>query len=352
MSTILSFDLGKFKTVACRYDVGTGAATYCKVPSNRTELRALITRDLVDLVVFEACTMAGWVFDLCLELKVKCQVANTNGEAWKFKNVKRKTDRDDALKLAQLAALGQLPVVRLPDKAVREKRALLSYRQGLVGRRVAVQNRIRAVLLAQGLAAPQGHRAWTQLGLEGLAQMARPLAECAAHELWKGELDLALTELRQIGVLLEQVEHKLDALAKTDADVQLLLTIPGVGPRTAETVSAYLDRASRFHNGRQVSAYAGMVPRQFQSGQTDRKGRITRRGPGLLRKMLVECAWIMLRYNSWAQRLVQRISKGQRTRKKQAVVALARKLLVRMWAMLRDRTPWREEAVLKAVPVA
>jgi transposase len=101
----------------------------------------------VDLVVFEACTLAGWVFDLCRDLQVQAQVANTNGEAWKWKNGKRKTDKDDALKLARLAALGQLPEMRLPTKSVREKRALLSYRQGLVGRRVAVQNRIRAVLL-------------------------------------------------------------------------------------------------------------------------------------------------------------------------------------------------------------
>src|SRR6516165_12540084 len=61
------------------------------------------------------------------------------------------------------------------------------------------------------------------------------------------------------------------------------------------------------------------------------------------RKMLVECSWVMLRYNTWAQRLVQRISRGQRTRKKQAVIALARKLLVRCWAMLRDGQPWRAE---------
>ena len=353
MATILALDLGKFKTVACWYDVGSGQVRYQSTLSNRAELRELITAEAVDLVVFEACTLAGWVWELCQEIKVKAQVANTNGEAWKWKNVKRKTDRDDALKLAKMSALGQLPQVRLPGKAVREKRALLSYRQGLVGRRVAVQNRIRAVLLAQGLAAPRGHRAWTELGLDGIAQFARPLADCAAEELWRGELDLALTELRQIVDLIDTVEKKLDALAKTDKNIQLLETIPGVGPRTAETVAAYLDQAPRFDNGRQVSAYAGLVPRQFQSGETDRRGRITRRGPALLRKMLVECAWIMLRYNGWAVRLVERISKGQRTRKKQAVVAVARKVLVRMWAMLRDGTPWRaEETPPAAAPAA
>jgi transposase len=134
----------------------------------------------------------------------------------------------------------------------------------------------------------------------------------------------------------------LEAINRADPATQLLRSIPGVGPRTAEVVAAYVDRPQRFKNGRQVSAYAGLVPRQYQSGLTDRRGRITRRGPRLLRKMLVEAAWVMLRYNDWARRIVERISKGQRTRKRQALVALARKLLVRCWAILRNGVPWRE----------
>jgi transposase len=83
------------------------------------------------------------------------------------------------------------------------------------------------------------------------------------------------------------------------------------------------------------------VPRQYQSGETDRRGRITRRGPALLRKRLVECAWVMLRYNGWARAVYQRLSRGT-ARQKQAIVALARKLVVRCGAMLRDKVKWRE----------
>ena len=90
-----------------------------------------------------------------------------------------------------------------------------------------------------------------------------------------------------------------------------------------------------------MSAYAGMVPRQFQSGETDHRGRISKRGPRLLRKLLVECAWCLLRYNSWAQAVWQRLTRGGKVRRKQALVALARKLLVRCWALLRDGTTWR-----------
>ena len=107
-------------------------------------------------MVIEACSLAGWVHDLCAELRIPCQVANTAAEAWKYKHAKRKTDRDDALRLAQLEALGQLPTVVVPAKPVREWRALIAHRQALVGQRVAAQNRIRAILVGQGLPAPRG----------------------------------------------------------------------------------------------------------------------------------------------------------------------------------------------------
>ena len=177
----------------------------------------------------------------------------------------------------------------------RQWRALIAYRQILVGRRVSTQNRIRSILVGQGLPAPRGAKAWTVLGLDGIGQYARPLADCAAEELWRGLLLLALTELRQVSDLLDQAEQRLDQLARADRAVQTLQSIPGVGPRTAETVAAYLGDPHRFASGKQVAAYGGLVPRQYQSGDTDRRGRITRRGPALLRKLLVECAWVMLR---------------------------------------------------------
>jgi transposase len=340
---ILAIDLGKYKSVACAYDRTTAQAAFDSITTSQAELLRLIDRHRPALVVIEACALAGWVHDLCQERGLVCKVANTASEAWKFKHTKRKTDKDDALRLAQLEALGQLPTVVIPPVRARQWRALIAYRQVLVGRRCAGQNRIRALLVGQGLPAPRGHRAWTEAGLQGIGQHAKPLAECAGDELWRGLLELALTEYRQVRALVEQAEAKLDALARQDEGVQTLETIPGVGRRTAEAVVAHLHQPERFESGKQVSAYVGLVPRQFQSGETDRRGRITRRGPAVLRKLLVECAWVMLRYNSWARAVYLRLSRGK-ARKKQAIVALARKLLVRCWAMLRDKSPWRAGA--------
>jgi transposase len=339
---ILALDLGKYKSVACLYDGDPAAARFITLTTDRAHLTRLFALHRPAVVVIEACALTGWVHDLCEGLHLPCQVANTASEAWKFKHAKRKTDRDDALRLAQLQALGQLPTVTVPDVATRQWRALIAHRQAQIGRRVALQNRVRALLVGQGLPAPRGARAWSALGLEGIAQHARPLADCADDELWRGLLHAALEELAQARARCDDAEARLDALAKRRHAVHVLETIPGVGPRTAETVAAYLGDPRRFATGKQVSAYAGLVPRQFQSGASDRRGRITRRGPALLRKLLVECAWVMLRYNTWARSVYQRLTRGGTARKKQAIVALARKLLVRCWAMLRDDAPWRE----------
>jgi transposase len=340
---ILAIDLGRYKSVACLYEPDTRSAAFRTLDTGRDDFRRLFDRHPGALVVVEACANAGWVHDLAASMGLTVRVANTAGEAWRFTHLKRKTDKDDARRLAELQALGQLPTVCLPDPATRQRRALIAHRQALVGRRVAAQNRIRALFAGQGLPSPRGHRAWTASGLAGIEQQAKPLADGAPGELGRGMLQLALADYRHLLGQVAQAEAALDALAEADPATRLLTTPPGVGVCTAEAVAARLGDPKRFASGQQVSAYAGLVPRQYQSGESDRRGRITRRGPGVLRKLLVECAWAMRRDNAWARAAYARLTRGGVTRKKPAVVALARRLLVRLWAMLRDGVPWRAD---------
>src|SRR5579859_1769260 len=221
---ILALDLGKYKSVACLYRP-TDDPRFTTLTTSRLELTRLIQKHRPSVVLIEACLLSGWVRDLCAELGVTCLVANTTSEAWKFKHLKRKTDRDDALRLAEVYRLGKFPRVEIPDKEVRERRGLIEHRQKLVGRRVALQNRIRSILVGQGLPAPVGHRAWTETGLAGIAAHARPLADCGPEELWRGRLHLTLGEREQVERLLGQAEKKLDELARADPGVRLLDTI-------------------------------------------------------------------------------------------------------------------------------
>jgi transposase len=339
-STILAIDLGKFNSVFCWYNPDTKEAVYDKVQSRPGLFAEKIQSRPVSRVVIEAGALCGWVYDLCQSLNLSCDVANTNAEAWLWKNVKRKTDRDDALKLARLSSHGELPLVQLPPRPVRQWKSLIGLRKRFVGERVRVQNRIRAVLVMQGLPAPIGKKAWTELGRAGIAVEARPLADCKLDELWRGELTVLLQHYDHLVTTIDEIEKRLDREAESNAAVIRLQTIPGVGPRTAEVVVTHLHDPNRFTTADEVGSYSGLVPKQYQSGETDRRGRITKRGPRLLRSLLVEAAWRCVRCNKVAkdywQRLRQRGVSG-----KKAIVALGRKLLVWCWAMLRHQQDWQ-----------
>src|SRR5262249_55963481 len=146
-SAIVALDLGKYKSVACIYDGAPATAGFQTLSTSRAELVRFLPQHPGVTVVIEACALAGWVHDLCAGLGHPGVVADTAAEARKFKHSKRKADSDDALRLAQLYALGQLPTVVIPPPQTRQWRALISYRQVLVGRRVRLQNQIRSFLV-------------------------------------------------------------------------------------------------------------------------------------------------------------------------------------------------------------
>jgi len=169
------------------------------------------------------------------------------------------------------------------------------------------------------------------------------------EELWRGELDLELAQLEMTEARLKLVEksaqasRRLEVIAQEDARIQRVMQIDGVGRVTAEAIVAHIDNPHRFKNKNQVGAYAGLVPRQYQSGNTDRHGRISKRGSRLLRTLLVECAWCSIQYNQWGKETYDRIVGSSPTRKKKAAVALARKILILAWAMLRDESDYDPE---------
>lgn len=340
---ILSLDLSKYKTVACDYEAETGRHQFATVLTTPKALHDLIVDREPDRVVIEICSIAGWVCDLVRSLGIEIQVANTADERWRWRKIKRKSDRRDALKTAQLSAVNQLGTVHVPRVEVRQWRALIAYRQRLVQRRTRMRNHLRDLLLREGLMLPRGRKAWTQVGIATLEALVKPLAEVPLHELWRGELGVELAQLKELQQQIQTVAAKLDELGAADAGVQLLRTIQGVGPRLAEAVVTMFDDPARFRRAAEVSAYIGMVPKQFDSGEMERSGHITRQGNRLVRSLLVEVAWASLRHNPWARQTYQRIHGGKKSRKKIAIVAVGRQLLVRCWAMLRDQTPWQPE---------
>jgi transposase len=349
-ATILGLDLGKFKSVCCVMDASAGAHRFETLATTPDALHELLVRHAgvtpaQTLLVIETCDVAGWVYDLGSALGVAVTVVHTQGdERWKWRKVKRKTDRDDALKLARLARLGELPQppVHVPSPQRRQHRRLVLYRRSVVNRRTRSRNAIRSIYAQQGLGLARGNKQWTRAGVAQLRADARPLETCEVDDLWRGRLSAELTLMTAVDAQLRSLDAKLDSLAQADPRVALLQSVKGVGPRLAEAVVLHVgDDPRRFKGPEQLASFAGLVPKQLASGETVRFGHITRRGPALLRSLLVESAWMVWRHNDWAKALVEKISRGSRGRRKLAIIALARRLLILLWGMLKTNTPFR-----------
>ena len=194
-ATILGLDLGKFKSVCCVMDADTGRHAFETLATTPATIHDLLTRHASAagagvLLVIETCDAAGWVHDVaCAIHGVTVTVVHTQGdERWRWRKVKRKTDRDDALKLARLARLGELPQppVHVPSPQRRQWRRLLVHRRSVVNRRTRSRNAIRSIYLQQGLTLARGNKQWTRAGIAQLAQDARPIGDCTVDDLWRG----------------------------------------------------------------------------------------------------------------------------------------------------------------------
>lgn len=342
---ILSIDLGKFQSVCCFYEKETGKHRFETIKTNRAHVKNLLDKNPCEIVIMEACGPSGWISDVCRSRDIKSLICSTNEEAWSWKSVKRKTDRDDARRLAQMYVHNTLVPVYMPEPAVREQRMIIKYRKTLDQRINRVKNTIRSLFANHGIEIDTGARAWCT-GRVHIDSFRKAVADCGPLEIWKAELDLELTQLDDLTEKLQSIEDKLDSFAATNPHIIRLMTIPGVGRITAEALVAAIDDPHRFKNARQLSSYLGLTPKQYQSGETDRNGRISKRGPRLLRTLLLQCAWCSLRYNTWSKTTFERIHGGSKSRRKKAAIALARKIGVVAWAMMRDETDWDQSKLL------
>lgn len=283
-------------------------------------------------VCFEASNGYGYLYDSLAPVAKRVVVAHPGQLRLIFRS-KRKYDRVDAEKLAKLLFLDTLPQVHVPWPFVRNWRRLITFRERLVAGRTQTMNRIRGLLRRLGIETPKG--LWSRAGILWLAKVDLP-EEAAV------ERDLLAEELVQRRLQIKRVEQQLNRIAKADKRVELLMTIPGIGIRTAEAVLAWIDQATRFKKNKAVGSYFGMVPCEDSSAGFQRLGHITREGPGLVRRLIVEAAWQAVKRSPSVHAYFERITHGDPSRRKIAIVATGHYLLRCMHAMLRETSPWRE----------
>lgn len=288
-------------------------------------------------VCYEASSGYGYLYDNISKRAKSVQVAHPGQCRLIFKS-KKKTDRLDAEKLAKLLFLNEVPSIHVPNIYVRDWRRLIIFRQTQVAEGTRIKNRIRGLLRRYGLKAVSG--LWSKKGLAWLESLS---FESPAVKV---ELNILLNSLQQLKTNLIVVEAELQKLADNHPGITLLMTIPGIGIRTAEAIVAWIDRPERFSRNHQIGPYFGLIPSEDSSGGVTRMGRITRQGPAVVRKLLCEAAWRAIRFSPEIKAFFDKVQRNDRDRKKIAVVATAHYLARVMLAMLKQNKPWMPKPAL------
>ena len=282
------------------------------------------------LVGIEAIGPMQWFLDLLQELGIECQV----GDAAKIRAAeprKQKHDRRDAELILKLLVEKRFPAIWMPSKELLDLRALLLHRHHWVRLRTQIQNALQAIALANGLR--RGPSLWSYDGQAKIAFL--PLPPHASYR--RSALQTMYRKMQEeTDNLTEQIAEQ----ARQRSGARLLMTHPGVGPVTALATDVFLGDPQRFADGKALASYVGLIPREYSSGERQRLGAVTKQGSPLLRFLWNEAGAHAARRDPELQRFYRRklVQKGLG----KARVAVARKLGIRLWIMLRDQIDYQE----------
>ena len=287
--------------------------------------RELAAQGMKVRVGMEASGHARWFERLLCELQFELRIGDA-AEIRTKRVRKQKTDRQDAQLILQLMLENRFPEIWVPSGENRDLRQLLWHRHRLVQARTRMMNQLQAVALNEGLRCRK--KLFREAGRKQLeAFRLAPWASRRRHDLLE-LLDRLTPTIAELTQAIEQEVEKCPAARR-------LQTHPGVGPLTALAFVLIIGKADRFQCGKQIASYLGLVPLEKSSGNQRRLGHITKQGSSLLRFLLVEAAQVTARsLPDWRSKYYHL---SMRRGRKIAKVAMARKLAVRLYWMMRKQ---------------
>ncbi|MDD5351402.1 MAG: IS110 family transposase [Chthoniobacteraceae bacterium] len=273
-----------------------------------------------------------WFWDLVRPLVAELHLADAS-QVRAAAGRLAKTDMNDAATLARLLRQKSLPTAFVPDPELRELRALIRHRERLRRRATSTKNSMRMEMNKLGLPGPRDletgtfHK-WFTGQYEKIGLVARlAFSQLADH--------LAILE-RQILALDDELERKIEATERFRVPIMRIKDLPGFGLLTAAVTYAETGGLDRFDEAGEIVCYTGFAPRTFQSADTCRHGRISKAGPPIIRKCLINAAWTAVRSHPLVRRRFERWCKTRG--KKKSIVKLAAHMLVWAWALEKKKT--------------
>ena len=285
----------------------------------------------------EAGPLSQWLYMAMKQAGLAVELLETRHVRDAFKAMPVKSDRNDARGIAQLMRLGWFRPVHCKSMAAQEVRAILTARKLVQGKLLDVENSLRGILRGFGLKVGKTTRT-------NFAGRIRELVQGHPNlkTIGEGLLSVRSVLLGEFNAFEKQVR----AMSRLNANAKLLMSTPGVGQIVALTYASAIDDPARFRSSKRAGPLFGLTPKKYQSGETERSGRISKIGDATVRATLYEAAHIILtkpikgcpRLKSWAMRIAKRAGTNK------AKVALARKLAVILHRMLVTATPFNDAA--------
>jgi len=286
--------------------------------------RDLKSRGVSTRVGMEATGYSRWFERLLTEPGIEVWIGNA-GEIKAKRVRKQKTDRQDAQLLLKLLLEDRFPRIWVPSPENRDLRQLLWHRHRLVQMRTRIMNQLQALAMNEG-------KRWKKklFSEQGRAQLEKfPLSPWASRR----RQDL-LELLDRLDPKIAELTAAIEQEARKWPEVLRLMTHPGVGPLTALAFVLIIGTPERFHRGKQIGSYLGLIPSEDSSAGHQRLGHISKQGNSLLRFLLVEAAQAAARCNSdWRRRYVHL---AMRRENSIAKVAMGRRLALRLYWMWRN----------------
>ena len=328
---IIGCDLHSRQQSLAMLDTETGEVVNLTVKHEGNEVREFYSQlPHPVLVGIEAAGSMQWFQNLMDELGIECQVGHP-ATIRAAEPRKQKHDRRDAELILKLLAEKRFPAIWLPSKELLDLRALLLHRHQWVRIRTRVQNALQAIALAHGLR--RGPGLWSYDGQAKIAFL--PLLPHASYR--RSALQVMYKKMEEE---IENLTAQVAEQAEQRWRARLLMTHPGVGPVTALATEVFLGDPGRFADGKALASYVGLIPGERSSGKRQRLGKVTKQGSPLLRFLWGEAGAHAVRRDPELKRFYRRklVQKGLG----KARVAVARKLGIRLWIMLRGEIDYAE----------
>jgi transposase len=325
----IGIDLGDQKSNYCMMDEGKEIRAEDKLATTTEAFKAYFSSIPRSRIALEVGTHSPWVSELLESLGHEVYVANPR-KMESIKKSKRKNDKEDARKLARLVRADPelLYPIRHRGLQAREDLILLRARDAAVRSRTMLINCVRGLVKSVGGRIPK---------CDG--KNFHQHAEGALPESIREALLPLVKQVATLTGLIREYGKKLDKMAATKyPETELLRQVKGVGGLTSLAFVLTLEKPERFGKSRDVGPYLGLVPKQYDSGESSKQLRITKTGDEMVRRLLVSCAqYILGRFgeDSDLRRFGLKLAaRGGKNAKKRAVTAVARKLgvlLHRLW---------------------